>query len=52
VPAFNPKDIARIREAVNVSQSVFALYLNTAVSIIRQWERGDKKPGVLSTYRK
>ena len=30
---------------VNVSQSVFAIYLNTTVSTVRQWERGDKKPG-------
>jgi len=29
---------------VNVSQNVFALYLNTTVSTVRQWEQGDKKP--------
>jgi putative transcriptional regulator len=44
VPEFNPKDIARIRKGVNVSQSVFAIYLNTTVSTVRQWEQGDKKP--------
>lgn len=43
-PEFNPKQIARIREGVKVSQSVFALYLNTTASTIRQWEQGDKKP--------
>jgi putative transcriptional regulator len=43
-PEFNAKDIARIREGVNVSQNVFALYLNTTVSTVRQWEQGDKKP--------
>jgi putative transcriptional regulator len=42
-PEFNPKDIARIRKDVNVSQSVFAIYLNTAVSTVRKWEQGDKK---------
>jgi putative transcriptional regulator len=29
---------------VNVSQGVFAVYLNTTVSTVRQWEQGDKKP--------
>jgi len=43
-PEFNAKEIARIRKGVNVSQGVFALYLNTTASTIRQWEQGDKKP--------
>ena len=43
-PEFNAKEIARIRKSVNVSQGVFALYLNTTASTIRQWEQGDKKP--------
>ena len=43
-PAFNPKDIVHIRKGVIVSQSVFAMYLNTTVSTVRQWEQGDKKP--------
>ncbi|MGN6230716.1 MAG: helix-turn-helix domain-containing protein [Trinickia sp.] len=43
-PEFNPQEIARIRKGVNVSQGVFALYLNTTASTIRQWEQGDKKP--------
>jgi len=43
-PDFDPKEIARIREAVHVSQGVFAAYLNTSASTIQQWERGDRKP--------
>jgi putative transcriptional regulator len=43
-PEFNPQEIAGIRKGVNVSQSVFALYLNTTASTVRQWEQGDKKP--------
>lgn len=43
-PRFDPEAIARIRKSVNVSQSVFALYLNTTTSTIRQWEQGDKRP--------
>ncbi|BBU32428.1 transcriptional regulator (plasmid) [Burkholderia sp. THE68] len=43
-PEFGAKEIVRIRKGVNVSQSVFALYLNTTASTVRQWEQGDKKP--------
>lgn len=43
-PEFSANRIARIRQGVNVSQGVFALYLNTTVSTVRQWERGDKRP--------
>jgi putative transcriptional regulator len=43
-PDFDAQEIARIRKGVNVSQGVFALYLNTTVSTVRQWEQGDKKP--------
>lgn len=43
-PHFAPDAIARIRKSVNVSQSVFALYLNTTTSTIRQWEQADRKP--------
>lgn len=43
-PKYSATQIARIREDVNVSQSVFAAYLNTTVSTIRQWEQGDKRP--------
>lgn len=43
-PAFTPQEIARIRKSVKVSQSLFAVYLNTTASTVRQWEQGDKKP--------
>lgn len=43
-PEFGPREIAQIRKSVNVSQGVFALYLNTTASTVRQWEQGDKKP--------
>ncbi len=43
-PEFGAKDIARLRETFNVSQGVFAIYLNTSLSTVQQWERGDKKP--------
>ncbi len=36
--------IKRIRERNKTSQAVFAAYLNTSVSTIQKWERGEKKP--------
>ncbi|MFF7710653.1 helix-turn-helix domain-containing protein [Pseudomonas sp. NPDC007930] len=39
-----PADIKRLRQANHVSQPVFAKYLNTSASTIKQWEAGDKRP--------
>jgi putative transcriptional regulator len=39
-----PADIKAIREKTHVSQAVFAAYLNTSSSTVRQWEQGGKKP--------
>ena len=44
VKPLTPKQIARIREKENVSQAVFARHLGLSVTIISQWERGEKKP--------
>jgi putative transcriptional regulator len=43
-PAFTPADIQHLREANNVSQPVFARYLNTSESTIEKWETGAKRP--------
>jgi putative transcriptional regulator len=37
--------IKEIRERSHVSQPVFARYLNTSTSTIKQWEAGSKRPG-------
>lgn len=37
-------EIRNIRERENVSQVVFANYLNVTKGIISQWERGEKHP--------
>jgi len=37
-------DIRQLRERLQVSQPVFAKYLNTTASTIAQWEQGKKKP--------
>jgi putative transcriptional regulator len=45
VPApITPHRIKQIRESQNVSQPVFARYLNTSESTIEKWETGAKRP--------
>ena len=40
-----PDEIRAIREAQQVSQPVFARYLNVSKNLVSDWERGKKKPG-------
>ena len=44
VEELSPRQIKRIRTANNVSQEVFAYYLNVGSTLVSQWERGEKKP--------
>lgn len=37
-------EIKMLRLKEHVSQAVFAKYLNTSLSTIKQWEQGDKHP--------
>lgn len=39
-----PAEIKHLREQNNVSQPVFARYLNTSESTVEKWETGAKKP--------
>ncbi len=41
----NPEDIRALRERENVSQPVFASYLNVSRNLVSDWERGKRKPG-------
>lgn len=43
-PPIEPAQIKQLREANNVSQPVFARYLNTSESTVEKWESGAKKP--------
>ncbi len=43
-----PSQIKRLRLRNRVSQAVFAAYLNTSSSTVRQWEQGLKKPSGIS----
>ncbi len=40
-----PEEIRAIREKENMSQPVFARYLNVSKNLVSDWERGVKKPG-------
>lgn len=48
VEELQPSEIKKLREKFNVSQPVFARYLNTSVSTIQKWETGAKRPGGMS----
>lgn len=37
-------EIKKLRLKEHVSQAVFAKYLNTSSSTIKQWEQGEKRP--------
>jgi putative transcriptional regulator len=43
-PSFDPAAIRKIRETNNLSQPVFAGYLNVSRSTVEKWESGDKHP--------
>ena len=44
VEPLEPLEIKRIRERTQVSQAVFAAFLNTSVSTVQKWEIGQKRP--------
>jgi putative transcriptional regulator len=44
VELLEPGKIRQIREAARMSQAVFAQALNVGVSLVSQWERGERKP--------
>ena len=39
-----PRSICRLRNREKASQAVFARHLNVPVSLVSQWERGEKHP--------
>ncbi|MCB4435540.1 DNA-binding transcriptional regulator [Alteromonas sp. McT4-15] len=44
IEQYDGSKIKAIREKERVSQAVFAAYLNTTPSTVRQWEQGTKRP--------
>jgi putative transcriptional regulator len=44
VEHLSAREIQKIRKQAGVSQEVFSRYLNVPVTLVSQWERGEKKP--------
>lgn len=44
VESMTPQDIRALREREQVSQPVFARYLNVRKDAVSKWERGEKRP--------
>lgn len=44
VDAMTPDEIRALREREQVSQPIFALYLNVRKDAVSKWERGEKRP--------
>jgi putative transcriptional regulator len=48
VEILQPEEIKALRESLQVSQPIFARYLNTSLSTVQKWESGAKRPGGIS----
>jgi putative transcriptional regulator len=44
IQKMTPSVIVNLRKRERASQAVFARYLNVPVSLVSQWERGEKHP--------
>ena len=44
IKELTPNQIKKLRLKEHVSQAVFAQYLNTSLSTVKQWEQGGKHP--------
>lgn len=43
-PSVTPKELVRVREQLNLSRALFAIYLRTNVRTLENWEQGRAKP--------
>ena len=43
-PTITPKELIRVRQSLNMSQAIFAVYLRTNVRTLENWEQGRAKP--------
>jgi putative transcriptional regulator len=41
---FTPEQVKKLRLANNLSQPVFAQYLNVSDKLVKKWEQGESKP--------
>jgi putative transcriptional regulator len=42
--AITPNQLVQSSSENDISQAVFAAYLNASISTVQKWENGDKKP--------
>jgi putative transcriptional regulator len=47
-PQLRPEDVRKAREALGVSQPIFADLLGTSASTVRSWEQGQKPPSPMA----
>jgi putative transcriptional regulator len=43
-PTITPKELAKVRESMNLSRGLFASYLRTNARTLENWEQGRAKP--------
>jgi putative transcriptional regulator len=43
-PKVTPKELKRVRESLNLSRGLFAVYLRTNVRTLENWEQGRARP--------
>jgi putative transcriptional regulator len=43
-PKVTPKELIRVRESLNLSRALFAVYLRTNVRTLENWEQGRARP--------
>ena len=43
-PKVTPKELIRVREELNLSRALFAVYLRTNVRTLENWEQGRARP--------
>jgi putative transcriptional regulator len=43
-PKITPRELIRVRESLNLSRALFAVYLRTNVRTLENWEQGRAKP--------
>ena len=43
-PTVTPKELIRVRETLNMSRALFAVYLRTNIRTLENWEQGRAKP--------
>lgn len=44
ISPLSPEEIRQVRKKAQISQTVFAHYLNVSKNLLSDWERGVKKP--------